>query len=44
MNVQKKEDICSAKQIAQSLIETARENEEFCEDDTCFLVYSLLKD
>ena len=41
---QMKEATFSAKEMAEKIIESANENEMNCEDGTCLLVYSILRD
>ena len=40
----KKNNIHSALEIAENLINASIQSEESCENETCFLVYSILKD
>ena len=35
---------CSVKDLAEEIIQAADQNEIYCEDDTCILAYSLLRD
>jgi hypothetical protein len=44
MDILEKDNVCIANEIAQELIEAANFNEEKCENDTCFLVYGILRD
>ena len=44
METTKKQDICHAIEIARDLIETANKNERSCENDTCLLVYGIIRD
>lgn len=38
------QDSCHAIEIARDLIETANRNENSCENDTCLLVYGIIRD
>jgi hypothetical protein len=44
MKFSEKKDILRAKQIAQNLIDTANQNEDSCESNTCLLLYSIIRD
>lgn len=39
-----KNAVCSANDIAEKIIIAADQNEILCEDDTCILAYSVLRD
>lgn len=44
MKTSNNEEICHAIEIAQDLIDTADQNENSCKNDTCLLVYGILRD
>ena len=44
MREQTDDAICSAREMAEKIILTANQYEMNCEDNTCLLAYSLLRD
>ncbi len=44
MHERVKNPVCSANEIADKIIIAADQNEINCEDDTCLLAYSILRD
>jgi hypothetical protein len=44
MNERRKDNIYSANELAETMIDVADQNEKNCESDTCLLIYSILRD